>query len=198
MQPESRTRRSHLPGPGIAAVLAAVATLSVTGCGDNSTAASSSDPSPSGSTAVAGSLHFPAEFGGYKRLPDTAETQQSAADVWPLPSPFQAAAYGRPGEDPQRSIIVGKVHYTPAAATARVKSTVQELQSEAAGWTFHAQPTGRYGGQLRCGSTSAGTAGSLCVFADATTFGISFAQGPPAASLTLARQLRTAVESPPA
>jgi hypothetical protein len=94
--------------------------------------------------------------------------------------------------------ILQSMSLTPAGDASILRGAERGLGAEIPGLTWKDADPGDYGGAIQCGTTTAGTGGAICVFADATTFGFTFVMGDPSDAQGSAIQLRAESETTPA
>jgi hypothetical protein len=155
----------------------------------------STPPSPSTSA-----YHLPEEFAGYSRITG-AQATESEADVmrgWPVTGPHVFGIYGSLTADPKAMVILQSMALTPAGDAQLLLGVKEGFASGLPGLTWQTADTGDFGGVMECGTTTQGIGGSICAFADATTFGFTFVSGDPYLGEPAAVQLRAEAETAPA
>jgi Protein of unknown function (DUF2510) len=146
-----------------------------------------------------GSLHVPAHFAGYGRVADTQARVSATFLTRKVPGNglIAGAAYGTDPDQPRAWVVLRGAAVAPGPGNKILETAEQSVDAKNPNLVWMDQPTGGYGGILRCGETSQGTPGAICVFTDRTTFGVAFVKGPSATSIPLALALRAQAETTP-
>ncbi len=158
-------------------------------------------PQQSSAPATGGSqLQLPAEFEGLPRITDAraSKYESEMAQTWPVAGNRLLGIYGpQTGGDFTAMVAVASLPLTPSRSRAAVAGAEAGMSADFPNLNWQPVSTGGYGGEMECAFIASGP-GTMCMFADATTFGMTLVQGTAEASLTQARQLRQAVEKAPA
>ncbi len=157
-------------------------------------------PSPdAGQGLSSGQLSLPAQFDGFPRITDAraSKYESEMSQTWPVTGTRLLGIYGPATGEFNAMVAVTSLPLTPAGDRAAIAGAQAGMTTDFPSLSWQRVSTDGYGGAMVCAFIASGP-GTMCTFADATTFGMTLVEGSSTRSLALARQLRDDVEAQPA